>query len=593
MESPLAQKCKTQFLRTLGGVLDLLITGGTIVDGTGSPPRTGDLGVNDGRIVAVDEVDEPTRRVLDADGLVVAPGFVDLHTHYDAQVLWDGAASPSPLHGVTTVVGGNCGFSVAPLTDDADVDYVRRLMSVVEGIPLSALEQGGDVGLAARSASTSPASTTTWCVNAGFLAGHSTIRRAVMGVDATEGEATVDQVAGMAALLSDSLADGALGFSSGWDNAHYDGDGKAVPSRGARPEEFLALAARRGQAPGHDHRHVPVDGRAPRDRMELMADMSVAADRPVNWNLLGSMSPVEIYEQQLEACDLARDRAAASSRWRCPTSCACAGPTLLATIPEFDEVLRAPEWERRAAVQDPDVRARLAAAIERAAEAEFAAVGRWDLLEIAEPRSPETEPLVGLSIEQAAGAARDDADRRAARRRGAEQLPLTVMLPTLVPSLGATDAGWRARAAIWGDSRVMLGGSDAGAHLDLMCHANYPTMVLGDVGARPPSPPDRGSGAPDDRRTGAAARAARPGPHRRGRARRPRGVRPDTRRVRARDRRATTFRVAANASTPSRSASRHVFVGGTEIVHRRRPHGERGGTALRSGRDTDTVTVRS
>jgi len=154
---------------------------------------------------------------------------------------------------------------------------------------------------------------------------------------------------------------------------------------------------------------------------------------------------------------------------------------LLATIPEFAEVLRMPEWERRAVVQDPAARAVLVAAIERASAGEFAAIGRWDLLEIAESRSPATEPLVGLTVEAAA------------RARGTtpvdllldvvvpEALPLTVMLPTLVPSLGASDDGWRARAAIWGDSRVVLGGSDAGAHLDLMCHANYPTVVLSEV----------------------------------------------------------------------------------------------------------------
>ena len=333
-------------------------------------------------------------------------------------------------------------------------------------------------------------------------------------------------------------------------------------------------------------------GELPRDRMELMADMSVAADRPVNWNLLGSMSPVEIYEQQLEACDLAHDAVDTSSRSRCPTSCACRTSTLLATIPEFEEVLRAPEWERRAAVQDPDVHARLTAAIEHASQSEFAAVGRWDLLEIAEPRSPETESLVGLTVEQAA-------DRRGTTPIELlldvvvpEQLPLTVMLPTLVPSLGATDAGWRARAAIWGDSRVMLGGSDAGAHLDLMCHANYPTMVLGDsVRARHLLPLEE------------AVRLMTDAP---------------ARLLGLRDR----GHIAENAHAdlvlfdPERVASgpaiarhdlpgggerlyaesigvAHVFVGGTEIVTDGALTGEHGGTALRSGRDTDTVTVRS
>ena len=137
-------------------------------------------------------------------------------------------------------------------------------------------------------------------------------------------------------------------------------------------------------------------GEFPRDRMELMADMSVAADRPVNWNLLGSMSPVEIYEQQLAACDLAREHGGRVVALALPDFLRMRASTLLATIPEFADVLRAPEWERRAAVQDPDVRARLTAAIERGdAQTEFAAVGRWDLLEIAEPRSPETEALSG------------------------------------------------------------------------------------------------------------------------------------------------------------------------------------------------------
>ena len=131
-----------------------LIRGATIIDGTGAPGRRGDVGVREGRIdfvrfegesqTAGDELDG--RETLDADGLVLAPGFVDPHTHYDAQLSWDPTASPSNLHGVTTVIGGNCGFSIAPL-GDADADYIRRMMSVVEGMQKGRASPGFDGGV--------------------------------------------------------------------------------------------------------------------------------------------------------------------------------------------------------------------------------------------------------------------------------------------------------------------------------------------------------------------------------------------------------------------------------------------------------------
>jgi N-acyl-D-aspartate/D-glutamate deacylase len=269
-------------------MLDLIIRGGTLIDGTGGPPRPGDLGVRDGRIVAIGTIAEDAREVIDAAGKVVAPGFIDVHTHYDAQVFWDGTLSPSPFHGVTSVIGGNCGFSIAPLCESAG-DYLMRMLARVEGMPLESLKEGvpwdwesfGEYldRIEGRLS-----------VNAGFMVGHSAIRRVVMGERAVGHEASEEELEAMLVLLRDSLAQGGMGFSSTVSPTHNDGDGQPVPSRHATREEIVALAGAVRDYPGTTIEFLPGVGAFSDEQKELMGDLSLAANRPVNWNVLAPSS---------------------------------------------------------------------------------------------------------------------------------------------------------------------------------------------------------------------------------------------------------------------------------------------------------------
>jgi N-acyl-D-aspartate/D-glutamate deacylase len=345
-------------------MLDYVIRNGLVVDGTGSPGIRADVGIRDGRIASIGKVDEAGTTELDADGLVVAPGIIDPHTHYDAQLFWDPTASPSNVHGVTTVIAGNCGFTLAPIKA-SDHDYIRRMMAKVEGMPLDALENGIDWDWTTFGEYLGRLEGKLG-VNAGFLVGHCALRRWVMGSDRAAEVANDEELATMTALLAESLEAGGLGFSSSQSRTHSDGDGNPITSRHADRREMLAFCEVVRDHPGTTLEYITdgcLDSFSDKE-IDLMVAMTTTARRPLNWNLLtvDSRTPDKT-ARQLEASSTA---AAAGGRIIALTM-----PTLvpmnmsfrthcaLFLIPGWGDVMGLPLEQRIEKLRVPEVRARL------------------------------------------------------------------------------------------------------------------------------------------------------------------------------------------------------------------------------------------
>jgi len=461
-------------------MLNLLIRDAQIVDGTGGPARHGDVGVRDGRIVAVGDVDEQATKVVDAEGQTLAPGFVDLHTHYDAQLFWDPTASPSIQHGVTTVFGGNCGFTLAPAASGQQ-DYLTRMLARVEGMPLDALRAGLDWQWSSFG---------DWldrldgriAINAGFLVGHSALRLAAMGDDAVGGEATAEQIEKMVALLGDALAAGALGMSTSQSNTHNDGAGQPVPSRSASREELVALASGVREHPGTTlEAIIPgcLSGFTD-DDIALLTDMSLAADRPLNWNVLGvSAANPAGHEKQLRASEIAAERGGRVVALTLPHSTkirlSFLSGFVLDGLPGWRETMHLPVAERLRALADQQVRRRLNEGAHSEEAGILRGLANWERLIIVETFAPQNADATGRSVGEVAAA------------RGGE--PFDTLLDVVIADelrtgltprpFGDDAADWRMRAEVWRHPHAVIGGSDAGAHLDMMCGAIYTTSLLG------------------------------------------------------------------------------------------------------------------
>ena len=573
-------------------MLDYLITGATIVDGTGAPPRQGDVGIRDGRIVVLDE-GEPAGHVINAEGLILAPGFIDPHTHYDAQLFWDPLATPSNVHGVTTVIGGNCGFTLAPLHAE-DADYTRRMMARVEGMPLAALENGVHWGWESFAEYLKRLDGGAIAVNAGFLVGHCAIRRYVMGQDAVGGQPSDEQLERMAGVLSESLAAGGLGFSTTLSHTHSDGDGNPVPSRWAQREELLRLCREVGQHEGTTLEGI-VSGCLDTfsdEEIDLLVSMSAEAGRPLNWNVLTVDSRVpQRVTRQLSASTAAE---AAGGRIVALTMPALVPMNMsfltfcaLNLIPGWGEILSLPVPERIAKLGDPSVREDM---MRRARSPEAGVLQRladFDHYVIGDTFSAANQGLKGRVVGDLA------------KERGQPAFDTLVEIVTddelrtvLWPMPPDNDpATWELRRQVWNDERALLGGSDAGAHLDRMCGAPYTTRFVGDmIRGRQLVPLERAVQLITD------APAQLFGLKERGRLQSGYWadlVVFDPSTIGSED--ATLVRDlpggAARLTAGSRGVVR-VFVNGVETVVDGAPTGATPGSLLRSGRDTETVKTR-
>jgi N-acyl-D-aspartate/D-glutamate deacylase len=269
---------------------DLRINGGMIIDGTGGERFAGDVGIRDGLIVALGEVEGSAAETIDAKGRIVSPGFVDIHTHYDAQILWDRMLTISPWHGVTTVVMGNCGFGVAP-TRPEHRDLILRTLEKVEGMSLDALQEGigGEWPFETFPEYLDAIEKAGSAINVGVLVGHTPIRMYVMGEESTERVATQEEVSKMRALVQEALTAGAVGFATSHATTHVGYGGRPVPSRMADFEEIRELASVLGDL-GTGMMQATVGRDLFFDQFGQIAEET---GRPVSWTALlaGMMGP--------------------------------------------------------------------------------------------------------------------------------------------------------------------------------------------------------------------------------------------------------------------------------------------------------------
>jgi N-acyl-D-amino-acid deacylase len=447
---------------------DVVVKDARIVDGTGKPAYVGDVAVTDGRIVAVGDVGGQAARTIDAGGHVVAPGFIDAHTHYDAQLMWDPSANPSSSHGVTTVLMGNCGYTLAPVRA-ADQEYLMGVFSAAEEVPKAALQRFAPFGWETFPDYLNALRRSPLGVNVVSQIGHSALRRYVMGEAALDRAATEEEIATMVRVAEEAMDAGAAGISTS-QAPHQVGElGEHIPSYFATDAEIDALAAavrRKGK------RLMSVNPRSKREGLSkedkaMMVRLAEVSGAIVSWNDFGVLTPD--WETSLEFMEAEVERGQpiyAVAR--------CQRPETRFTLKKLSAIFAAAEpWlefsrldipEKLAALGDPSWRARMGAFWDSAAFMKLASVEKG--------ATPATAALDGRLLDDIA------AERDISAPEVMFDIALEDKLQTFFRISAPVTQDESKLERILKSPATLVGISDAGAHLQTFAGGDYTSYFL-------------------------------------------------------------------------------------------------------------------
>ena len=451
---------------------DVIIRNGLVVDGTGAPARHADVAIAEGKIRAIGEVTGSAREIIDASDCVVAPGFVDPHTHYDAQICWDAALTPSSWHGVTSVVMGNCGVGIAPCRPQARVVAMRDLVNV-EAIPYEVLAQGISWEWESFPEYMESAARRSPALNLAFLAPLTPLRHYVMGEASMERAATADETRRIRALLADAMDAGAFGFSSTILNQHLGFQGRPLACRNASTDELKAYASvlkerNKGAIEVALTRQIAVledDGAA---MLDLLLD---ASGRPVTFIALFDRDDLsEAVRDTLRkaAPMIAKGARPQTSPLPLTREVDMRSPFVFAAFPSWKHVFAdKSEAAQKAVYLDPAFRNQFREELKNPMS-----FGNWSRMTLHEAYAPEVKRFEGMTVAEIAQAQCKDGVDALLDLTVADDLRLEFTVRSFNNRVDRM-------AELLRNPSILIGLGDGGAHVDMLCDAGYPTYLLG------------------------------------------------------------------------------------------------------------------